>query len=86
MIKATKQSRLLAAFKTGEKLTTAQITERFEIANPTATISNIRYSGYAIYANQHVDTKGKVVTKYEIGMPSRRVVAAGYRALSLGIA
>jgi len=82
----TKQARLLEAFKTGEKLTAKQISSRFKIANPTATISDIRFSGYAIYANQHVDTKGRVSTKYEIGMPSRRVVAAGYRALALGIA
>jgi len=83
---ATKQGRLLEAFKSGEKLTAKQITARFGVTNPTATVSALRFSGYAIYANQHKDTKGRLTTKYEIGMPSRRVVAAGYRALSLGIA
>ncbi len=77
----SKQTRLLEALKTGEKLTAAQIKARFSIANPTATVSDLRYSGFAVYANQHTDTKGRVTTKYELGRPSRRVVAAGYRAL-----
>lgn len=79
----TKRERLLEAFKSGEVLTAKQIAARFGIANPTATISDIRMrDGYAIYANEHVDTRGRVSTKYEIGYPSRRVVAAGYRALA----
>lgn len=82
----SKSGKLLQAFKKGEKLTVAQIKQRFSIANPTATVSDLRYSGYAIYANQHKDVKGRKVTKYEIGMPSRRVVAAGYLAISMGLA
>ena len=78
----TKQSRLLEALQSGEKLTAAQIKARFGIANPTATISDIRHSGFAVYANQHVDTKGRVSTKYRLGTPSRAVVAAGFRALA----
>jgi predicted ArsR family transcriptional regulator len=78
----TKQDRLLEAFQTGEQLTAAQIKARFGIANPTATISDIRYSGFAVYANKHTDTKGRVSTKYRLGRPSREVVAAGYRALA----
>lgn len=82
----SKSGRLLQAFKKGEKLTAAQIKQRFGIANPTATVSDLRFSGYAIYANQHKTSNGRKVTKYEIGMPSRRVVAAGYMALSMGLA
>lgn len=79
----TKRERLLDAFKSGEVLTAKQIAARFGIANPTATISDIRMNdGYAIYANTWTDTRGRETTKYEIGMPSRRVVAAGYRALA----
>jgi len=82
----TKQTRLLEALKAGEALTAKQIASRFSIANPTATISNIRFAGYAVYANEHKDTKGRVTTKYRIGKPSRAIVAAGYRAMSLGLA
>ncbi|MFY8211437.1 MAG: helix-turn-helix domain-containing protein, partial [Candidatus Nanopelagicus sp.] len=56
----TKSGRLLEAFKKGEKLTTAQIKARFGIANPTATVSSLRFSGYAIYANARKDSKGQV--------------------------
>ena len=81
----TKQSRLLEALKSGEKLTAAQIKARFGIANPTATVSDLRYSGYAIYGNQHTDSKGRVSTKYRLGTPSREVVAAGFRALAQSV-
>ena len=78
----TKTGKLLAALKSGEELTAKQITARFGIANPTATVSDLRYSGFAVYANKHTDTKGRVSTKYRLGRPSREVVAAGYRALA----
>jgi len=81
----TKQARVLEALQNGEQLTAKQIAARFGVANPTATISNIRFAGYAVYANEHKDTKGRVTTKYRIGKPSRAIVAAGYRAMSLGI-
>lgn len=81
----TKQSRLLEALQNGEQLTAKQIAARFGIANPTATVSDLRFAGFAVYANRHVDTKGRVSTKYRLGRPSREIVAAGYRALSMGI-
>lgn len=78
----TKQDRLLRSFSKGNKLTAKQISALFEIANPTATVSALRFRGYAIYANQYTDTKGRPTTKYHLGTPSREVVAAGYRALA----
>ncbi len=80
---ATKQSRVLEALQSGEQLTAKQIGARFGVKNPTATISNIRLSGFAVYANQHTDTKGRVSTKYRLGTPSRAVIAAGFRALGV---
>ena len=81
----TKQTRLIEAFKKGEELTAAQIKARFDIKNPTATVSDLRYDGFSIYANKHTDTKGRVSTKYRLGTPSREIVAAGYRALAMGL-
>jgi predicted ArsR family transcriptional regulator len=81
----TKQTRVLEALQSGEQLTAKQIAARFGVANPTATISNIRFAGYAVYANSHTDSKGRVTTKYRLGKPSRELVAAGYRAMTLGI-
>jgi predicted transcriptional regulator len=81
----TKSSKLLTALKAGEQLTSAQISARFGIKNPRATVSDLRFQGYAIYANQHSDTKGRETTKYRLGRPSKELIAAGYRAMSLGI-
>ena len=81
----TKQSRLVEALRSGEALTAKQINARFGIANPTATVSDLRFAGFAVYANKHKDTKGRKSTKYRLGTPSRKIVAAGYRALSLGL-
>lgn len=81
----TKQSRLLEALQRGEELTAKQITSRFDIANPTATVSELRFNGYAIYANKRTNRRGETFTKYRLGRPSREVVAAGYRALAMGV-
>jgi predicted ArsR family transcriptional regulator len=83
MMTETKTQRLVEVLKSGEELTAKQISARFGIANPTATVSDLRLRlGYAVYANKKTDTKGRVTTKYRIGTPSRAVVAAGYRALA----
>jgi predicted transcriptional regulator len=82
----TKTGRLLTALQEGQALSEGQIRVRFGLKNPRATVSDIRFAGYAVYANQHKDTKGRVTTKYKLGKPSRAIVAAGYRAMSLGLA
>jgi predicted ArsR family transcriptional regulator len=82
----TKQTRVLEALQSGEELTAKQISARFGIKNPTATISNIRLSGFAVYANKRTNKLGGTYTKYRLGTPSREVVAAGYKAMSLGLA
>jgi hypothetical protein len=82
----TISERLVKAFESGAELTAKQITQRFGFANPTATISDLRLrSGLAIYANKRTNKLGGPYTKYRLGTPSRELVAAGYRALSLGI-
>jgi len=82
----TKQTALLEALKNGEELTAKQITSRFGIANPTATVSDLRIrGGFAVYANKRTNKRGETFTKYRLGTPSRAVVAAGYRAMALGL-
>lgn len=82
----TKTGKLFQALKNGEKLTPAEAQKRFGIKNISAEASRIRSAGYAVYANSRKAGNGVQVTEYEIGMPSRRVVAAGYKALALGLA
>jgi hypothetical protein len=84
-MKVTQQSRLTEALLNGEQLTVPQMAARFNMANPTAVISNIRFSGYAVYVNRKKNSKGVSVSRYRIGTPSRELIAAGYRALSLGL-
>lgn len=82
----TKQTALLEALKNGEELTAKQITARFGIANPTATVSDLRIrGGFAVYANKRTNKRGETFTKYRLGTPTRAVVAAGYRAMALGM-
>jgi predicted ArsR family transcriptional regulator len=80
----TKQQALLEALQSGEQLTAKQIAHRFGMPNPTASVSALRFQGYAIYANKRTNNRGDTYTKYRLGTPSREVVAAGYRALSMG--
>lgn len=82
----TKGQRLVEALQNGEQLTAKQITSRFGIANPTATVSDLRLrGGFAIYANRATNSRGDTYTKYRLGRPSRAVVAAGYKALAMGL-
>jgi hypothetical protein len=82
----TKTFKLFTALKTGEKVTASEAQKRFGVKNIAAEASRIRQAGYAVYANSRKAGNGVTVTEYEIGMPSRKVVAAGYRAIQLGLA
>ena len=82
----TKTFKLFNALYSGETLTASQATKRFGIKNVTAEVSRIRQAGYAVYANTRKAGNGVQVTEYSIGKPSRRLVAAGYRAIQLGLA
>jgi len=46
-----------------------------------ARVSEMRSAGYAVYANEKVDSKGRTATFYRVGAPTKAVVAAGIRAL-----
>lgn len=81
----SKTGRLLNALQNGDEISKDQIRARYDLKNPSATIGNIRASGYAVYANRHKDANGGVTTKYRLGKPSRAIVAAGYKAMSMGL-
>ena len=81
----TQTQRVLNALQAGEQLTAKQIAARFNIASPRKVVSLIRHEGYPVYLNKHTDTKGRVTHKYRIGKASRKLIAAGYRALAMGI-
>ena len=82
----TKQGKLFRALVIeGESLTASQIQKRFSIKNPRATVSEIRYAGFPIYANTRKAGNGVRVTEYKHGKASRKLVAAGYKAIAMGL-
>lgn len=82
----TKKAAVLEALKNNEGgVTAAQLESWLDIGNVRATVSDLRFEGYAIYANKKTDTKGRTKTFYRLGRPSRAIVAAGYRAMALGL-
>lgn len=83
--KGTKTHKLFTALKNGEKVTASEAQKRFGVKNIAAEASRIRQAGFAVYANSRTAGNGVQVTEYEIGQPSRALVAAGYRAIALGL-
>ena len=82
----TKQGKLFRALVLDdESLTASQITKRFSIKNPRATISEIRYAGFPVYANTRKAGNGVRVTEYRHGKASRKIIAAGYKAIAMGL-
>lgn len=81
----TKTFKVFNALYHGDVLTASDARKRFGIGNLAAEASRIRQSGYAVYANTRKAGNGVQVTEYQLGRPSREIVALGYMAKSLGL-
>ena len=82
----TKTGRLYNALVNGnEKLTAAQITKRFGLKNPSASVSDVRRRGYAIYSERTQFDNNVVSTVYRHGDTNRELTLLGYMARSQGI-
>jgi len=62
-------------------LTVNRMQSLFGIANPSATINELRNEGHAIYLNTRVTANGDKVSFYRLGQPTKRIVAAGIAAI-----
>jgi hypothetical protein len=82
----TKTYKVFSALQAGEKLTPSEAKHRFGVKNLSAEVSRVRAAGFCVYSNSRVAGNGVKVTEYQIGKPSRKLIAAGYRALAMGIA
>jgi len=82
----TKTFRLFNALRNGDRITASAAEKRFGIKNISAEVSRIRNAGYAVYADTRVAGNHVQVTEYRLGTPSRRIIAAGYKAIALGLA
>ena len=82
-MKSTKQKVLAYLSKDGEynTLTAQKMQSVFGIANPSATINDLRNDGHAIYLNSRINTNGEKVSFYRLGTPTKRMVAAGIAAI-----
>jgi hypothetical protein len=80
----TKTFKVFAALQEGKALTASQAS-KMGVKNLSAEVSRIRANGFAVYTNSRKAGNGVQVTEYVLGKPSRKLVAAGYRALALGI-
>ena len=81
----TKTFKVFTALHKGETLTPAEAKKRFGVGNLSAEVSRIRQSGFAVYSNSRTAGNGVKVTEYAIGKPSRKIVAAGYKAMAMGL-
>jgi hypothetical protein len=81
----TKTHKLFSALKSGESVTASQAEKRFGIKNISAEVSRIRSAGFAVYGNTRVAGNHVEVKEYVIGQPSRKLIAAGYKAMALGL-
>jgi hypothetical protein len=81
----TKTFKVFNAMYQGQKLTAADARKRFGVKNLAAEASRIRQGGYAVYSNTRKAGNGVTVTEYELGRPSREIVALGYKAKAMGI-
>ena len=80
----SKTFKVFNALYNGAALTAAQA-KKMGVGNISAEVSRIRQNGYAVYSNTRKAGNGVTVTEYQMGKPSREIVALGYKAKSLGI-
>jgi len=81
----TKTYKLFTAMINGEAVSASQAEKRFGIKNISAEVSRVRQAGFAVYCNTRKAGNGVQVSEYRIGKPSRKLVAAGYKAMALGL-
>ena len=81
----SKTYKLFTALKNGTPITASEAAKRFGIKNISAEASRLRQAGYAVYANKRIAGNHVEVTEYRLGNPSRAIVAAGYKAMALGL-
>jgi len=81
----TKTYKVFQALQTGAAITPSEASKRFGVKNLSAEVSRIRQHGFAVYATTRKAGNGVMVTEYQLGKPSRKIVAAGYRALAMGL-
>jgi len=81
----TKTFKVFSALYNGKSLTPSQAKHDLGVGNLAAEASRIRQARYAVYTNTRKAGNGVTVTEYQMGKPSREIVALGYKAKAMGI-
>jgi hypothetical protein len=81
----TKTFKVQVALQQGETLTASTAQKRFGVKNLGAEISRIRSNGFCVATINRKAGNGVSVTEYALSKPSRELIAAGYKALSVGL-
>jgi hypothetical protein len=81
----TKTFKVFQALRNGEAITPSAAEKRFGVKNLSAEVSRIRSHGFAVYSNSRKAGNGVQVTEYVLGKPSRKLIALGYKAQSMGL-
>jgi len=66
MVRQSTTSRLVDALSNGERLTTKQISHRYNLANPRDAVYKARNNGFVIKLDEEVNSKGKLMRKYSL--------------------
>jgi hypothetical protein len=82
--KETKTFKVFNALYNGAVLTSSRAKHDLGVGNLSAEVSRIKQNGYAVYARTRVAGNGVTVCEYEMGQPSREIVALGYAAKAKG--
>lgn len=81
----TKTFKVFQVLRNGESLTESKA-RKMGVGNLRAEISRLRNEhGFCVYANTRKAANGVTVTEYQMGKPSRKLIAAGYRAIAAGL-
>lgn len=80
----TKTFKVFQALRDGNTLTESKA-RKMGVGNLRAEVSRIRNHGFCVYANNRTAGNGVRVTEYQLGRPSRKMVALAYKAQSMGI-
>ena len=70
----TKTFKVFTALRAGEALSESKA-RKMGVGNLAAEVSRIRQHGFAVYTNSRKAGNGVQVTEYQLGKPSRRLVA-----------
>jgi hypothetical protein len=83
--RTTKAGKVLAALQSGDVLTAAEARKRFGVGNLSAEVSRVRHHGFAVHRTTRKAGNHVQVTEYVMGVPSREIIALGYKAKAAGI-